>query len=93
MDSSDILIPAYLVILPALAVFGFHRAQMIYLYYKYRHRKPRAAGTFAELPAVTVQLPLFNEMYVAERLLDAVAMIRLSTNTSSVDGRRRLDDS
>ena len=68
--------PVYLVILLALAVFGFHRSHLVYLYYKHRDKKPRAAGTFADLPAVTVQLPLFNEMYVAERLLDAVALIR-----------------
>ena len=65
MEPSDIIIPAYLVILFALAIFGLHRSHLVYLYYRHRHRKPRAAGTFADLPAVTVQLPLFNEMYVA----------------------------
>jgi cellulose synthase/poly-beta-1,6-N-acetylglucosamine synthase-like glycosyltransferase len=30
-------------------------------------------SNFDELPAVTIQLPIFNEMYVVERLLDAVA--------------------
>ena len=82
--------PVYLVILLALAVFGFHRSHLVYLYYKHRDKKPRAAGTFADLPAVTVQLPLFNEMYVAERLLDAVALIRYPRDRYQV---QVLDDS
>jgi cellulose synthase/poly-beta-1,6-N-acetylglucosamine synthase-like glycosyltransferase len=84
------VIPVYLVILLALAVFGFHRSHLVYLYFKYRDRKPKAAGTFADLPAVTVQLPLFNEMYVAERLLDAVALIRYPRDRYQV---QVLDDS
>src|SRR3954470_17874072 len=84
------LTPIYLVILLALAVFGFHRSHLVYLYFKYRDRKPKAAGTFADLPAVTVQLPLFNEMYVAERLLDAVALIRYPRDRFQI---QVLDDS
>jgi cellulose synthase/poly-beta-1,6-N-acetylglucosamine synthase-like glycosyltransferase len=84
------VIPVYLVILLALAVFGFHRSHLVYLYYKHKDRKPKAAGTFADLPAVTVQLPLFNEMYVAERLLDAVALIRYPRDRYQI---QVLDDS
>src|SRR4051812_27267288 len=82
--------PVYLVILLALAVFGFHRSHLVYLYYKYRDRKPRAAGTFADLPAVTVQLPLYNEMYGAERLLDSVALMRYPRDRFQI---QVLDDS
>jgi cellulose synthase/poly-beta-1,6-N-acetylglucosamine synthase-like glycosyltransferase len=82
--------PVYLILLLALAVFGFHRSHLVYLYYKHRDRRPKAAGTFADLPAVTVQLPLFNEMYVAERLLDAVALIRYPRDRYQV---QVLDDS
>jgi cellulose synthase/poly-beta-1,6-N-acetylglucosamine synthase-like glycosyltransferase len=80
----------YLVILIPLAVYGFHRSQLVWLYYKNRDRRPRAAGTFAELPAVTVQLPLFNEMYVAERLLEAVAHVRYPRDRFQI---QVLDDS
>lgn len=86
----SLAIPVYLVILLALAVFGFHRSQLVYLYYKHRSRQPRAAGTFTDLPAVTVQLPLYNEMYVAERLLDAVALIRYPRDRYQI---QVLDDS
>ena len=65
-------------------------SSLVWLYYRNRHRRPRPPGTFAELPAVTVQLPLFNEMYVVERLLDAVAGIRYPRDRFQI---QVLDDS
>src|ERR1700690_1887278 len=71
------LIAAYLAVLLTLALYGFHRSTLVYLYYKHKRNRPKPFGRFldSDLPAVTVQLPLFNEMYVAQRLLDAVAQI------------------
>jgi cellulose synthase/poly-beta-1,6-N-acetylglucosamine synthase-like glycosyltransferase len=69
------LIAAYLVVLVTLALYGFHRSTLVYLYYRYKHNRPQPKATFTDLPSVTVQLPLFNEMYVATRLLEAVAKI------------------
>ena len=76
MGIAGLVVGTYLVILLALAFYGFHRSSLVFLYYRNRHKAPRPIGTFSDLPAVTVQLPLFNEMYVVERLLDAVAEIR-----------------
>src|SRR5262245_13745100 len=90
MEIASSLIGFYLVVLLVLAVYGFHRSHLVHLYYKYRDRKPKAAGAYAELPAVTVQLPLFNEMYVARRLLDAVAAIRYPRDRFQI---QVLDDS
>jgi cellulose synthase/poly-beta-1,6-N-acetylglucosamine synthase-like glycosyltransferase len=42
---------------------------------KNRDRVPAPVPPPATLPAVTVQLPIFNEMYVADRLINAVAEI------------------
>jgi cellulose synthase/poly-beta-1,6-N-acetylglucosamine synthase-like glycosyltransferase len=72
-----LLIGFYLFVLLCLAVYGFHRSTLIWLFYKYKARQPKPVRYFAEdeLPRVTVQLPLFNEMYVIERLLDAVAKL------------------
>jgi cellulose synthase/poly-beta-1,6-N-acetylglucosamine synthase-like glycosyltransferase len=70
-----VLTVSYLVILLSLAVYGFHRSTLVYFYYKYKDRQPKPGKKFDQLPHVTVQLPLFNEMYVAPRLLDAVAQI------------------
>lgn len=69
------IITLYLLVLSILAVYGFHRAQLLYLYWKYRNRALKPQGTFADLPQVTVQLPMYNEMYVAERLLEGVTRI------------------
>lgn len=70
-----LVIVLYLAVLGVLAVYGFHRAQLLYLYWKHRHDAPKPMGRFEELPVVTVQLPMFNEMYVAERLIESVAAI------------------
>jgi len=90
MDSSTALTALYLIILVALAVYGFHRSSLVFLYYRHRDKRPVERGQFSELPAVTVQLPLFNEMYVVERLLDAVAAIRYPRDRFQI---QVLDDS
>src|SRR5581483_6604059 len=71
-----LLIP-YFVVLIILASYGIHRYVLVYLYYK--HRKNRAdepERRFAELPRVTVQLPIFNEQFVIDRLGDAVCTLQ-----------------
>src|SRR5436190_966659 len=61
----------YFVVLGVLCLYGFHRYLMVYLYYRHAKRDPKIDKTFDPLPPVTVQLPIYNEMYVAERLIDA----------------------
>ena len=63
----------YLSVLVGLSAYGVHRYFIIYLFLKNRKRAPVPAGRFKELPPVTVQLPIFNEVYVAERLLRSVS--------------------
>ena len=90
MEISSLVIGTYLAVLLVLAFYGFHRTALVSMYYRNRHRKPKPTGRFSELPAVTVQLPLFNEMYVVERLLDAVANIRYPRDRFQI---QILDDS
>ena len=68
------LLMTYFAVLLTLAIFGMHRYWMVFLYYRYRHRQPQShvQGQFKDLPKVTVQLPVYNELYVVERLIDAV---------------------
>jgi cellulose synthase/poly-beta-1,6-N-acetylglucosamine synthase-like glycosyltransferase len=80
----------YFAILIALSCYGLHRYWMIFLYYKYRQKTPEPAGQFAQLPPVTVQLPLYNEMYVADRLLDSIAALEYPQDKLEV---QVLDDS
>lgn len=65
----------YLLVLSILGVYGFHRGHLLYLYWRHRKSAPKPMKHFEELPVVTVQLPMFNEMYVAERLLEGVSKI------------------
>ena len=90
MTISGLVVGTYLAVLLVLAMYGFHRSSLVWLYYRNRHKRPRPLGQFAELPAVTVQLPLFNEMYVVERLLESVAGIRYPRDRFQI---QVLDDS
>ncbi|HXF41114.1 MAG TPA: glycosyltransferase [Blastocatellia bacterium] len=67
----------YFGILGLLSVYGVYRYRLVYLFLRYQKHKPQPKARFApgRLPRVTVQLPLFNEMYVAERLIDAVVKL------------------
>jgi cellulose synthase/poly-beta-1,6-N-acetylglucosamine synthase-like glycosyltransferase len=70
-----LLIP-YFIVLIILAAYGAHRYWLVYLYYKNKKNKTTDPGAFfAELPRITVQLPIFNEQYVVDRLLDAVCKL------------------
>jgi len=55
-----------------LALFGIHKYFLLYLYWKYKKRPLFKPGKFESLPRVTVQLPIYNEKYVIERLIAAV---------------------
>ncbi len=70
------LLGLYFLTLVILAVFGLHRYIMVFLYFRHRDRRALPAAVPKELPRVTVQLPLYNEMYVVDRLLDSVTQIR-----------------
>ncbi len=66
---------AYYVVLGLLAMYGAHRVLMVRLYYRHRCDVPRPAGSLFPLPRVTIQLPLYNEVYVVKRLIEAVAAL------------------
>jgi cellulose synthase/poly-beta-1,6-N-acetylglucosamine synthase-like glycosyltransferase len=73
--AETLTLATYFFVLVILAVYGWHRYYLVYLYMKNKDRRPVPAGTLASLPIVTVQLPIYNEMYVADRLIDAVCRI------------------
>ena len=75
MTTGETLVLAtYFFVLVILAVYGWHRYFLVYLYMKNKDRQPLPMG-MASLPKVTVQLPIYNEMYVADRLIDAVCRL------------------
>ena len=95
-----LLFPYFLVMI-VLALYGIHRYTMCYHYFKYRKRhNPEPPSRFAELPRVTVQLPIFNEQFVIDRLIEAVCAMEYpnekleiqvlddSTDETTASGRR-----
>ncbi len=73
MTSTETLIlVSYFFVLSILAIYGWHRYYLVYLYMKNKDKAPMPPPPLTELPPVTVQLPIFNEMYVADRLIGAV---------------------
>jgi cellulose synthase/poly-beta-1,6-N-acetylglucosamine synthase-like glycosyltransferase len=69
------LIP-YFAVMIVLALYGIHRYTLCYQYFKYRRNyNPNPPCHFDELPAVTVQLPIFNEQFVIDRLIEAVCSL------------------
>jgi cellulose synthase/poly-beta-1,6-N-acetylglucosamine synthase-like glycosyltransferase len=81
---------AYFFVLIILAVYGWHRYYLVYLYLSHRDKEPKPAGTLDPLPVVTIQLPLYNEMYVADRLIESVCRIEYPRDRLEI---QVLDDS
>jgi cellulose synthase/poly-beta-1,6-N-acetylglucosamine synthase-like glycosyltransferase len=70
-----LLIP-YFAILLVLSVYGLHRYETVRRYIKYgRHLPSKAPNKFGQLPGVTVQLPIYNERFVIERLLEETSQL------------------
>jgi cellulose synthase/poly-beta-1,6-N-acetylglucosamine synthase-like glycosyltransferase len=61
---------AYLAVLTVVAFYGLHRYALMYLYYKHRDKVPCLQACFREWPRVTVQLPMYNERFVARRVIE-----------------------
>src|SRR6059036_1954853 len=91
---------AYFFVLIVLAIYGWHRYYLVYLYMSNRGKEPRQGPPLDPLPVVTIQLPLYNEMYVADRLIDAVCridypreLLEIQVLDDSVDETRSIAES
>ena len=85
-----LLIP-YFFVLVILASYGLHRYWLVYTYFK--HRKNRLgdpARRFEQLPRVTIQLPIYNERYVVERLVESACRVNYPRELLDI---QLLDDS
>ncbi|MEE8329314.1 MAG: cellulose synthase family protein [Thermodesulfovibrionia bacterium] len=80
----------YFFVLFAVFVYASHRYYMIYLYYKHQKNKPVLMGKLESLPVVTIQVPIYNEMYVVKRLILAVCNINYPKELMEI---QVLDDS
>jgi cellulose synthase/poly-beta-1,6-N-acetylglucosamine synthase-like glycosyltransferase len=69
------ILAAYFFVLSILAFYGWHRYLLVYWYKRYADHVPGPRPPLAPLPMVTIQLPIYNEMYVVDRLVDAVCRL------------------
>jgi len=84
-----IVIP-YFLVLGVLAAYGFHRYWLVYCYSKHRANVPGKPAEMANWPKVTIQLPIYNERYVVERLVEAISRLDYPSDLLEV---QLLDDS
>jgi cellulose synthase/poly-beta-1,6-N-acetylglucosamine synthase-like glycosyltransferase len=70
-----LILIGYFFVLSVLLVYGWHRYYLLYEYTKHRDKKPGPPPEIDEWPVVTIQLPIYNEMYVVDRLIDAVCRL------------------
>jgi len=74
LDSFDfaVMLPYFFVMI-ILAAYGIHRYALVYNFFKNRKRVAGPPPEISTWPRVTVQLPIYNERYVIERLIEAAA--------------------
>jgi cellulose synthase/poly-beta-1,6-N-acetylglucosamine synthase-like glycosyltransferase len=68
----------YFTAMAAVTIYCLLQFHLLYLYKKYHRENPQInyrqyEADDSSVPFVTVQLPMYNEMYVAERIIDCVA--------------------
>ncbi len=86
-----LLLTPYFLVMIVLSIYGLHRYKLVWQYYRHRknatHEPPRH---FDELPRITVQLPIFNEQFVIDRLIDSVCSLEYPRDRLEI---QVLDDS
>ncbi|MBT9310579.1 glycosyltransferase [Leptothoe kymatousa] len=92
MPLSTMVTNAYDLLLCIIGLYSCHRLLIIWRFYHHRHRTPQPQRYFSDvdLPTITVQLPIFNEINVVKRLLTAVAQLNYPQDKLEV---QVLDDS
>jgi Glycosyltransferases, probably involved in cell wall biogenesis len=65
----------YLTAFVFLCLFGLYRYHLAYVFNKHKNKIPKPKSRFTQLPVVTIQLPIYNEMYVVKRLISSVCEI------------------
>src|SRR4051794_1901915 len=74
MTWPESILGAYLSVLGLLSLNGLHRLWMLWAWWRYRAPTPPPFPS--DPPMVTVQLPVFNERYVVQRLVRACGQLR-----------------
>lgn len=80
----------YALSIGVLVFFSFHRLYLVALYFLYKNKIPHPSGSFTVLPRVTIQLPIYNEGTIVERLLEHTLRLRYPRDLLEI---QVLDDS
>jgi cellulose synthase/poly-beta-1,6-N-acetylglucosamine synthase-like glycosyltransferase len=72
---SNVVFFLYVFVFGMVCIYGLHRYQLVYLYYKHRRHKAKVTTRFERLPRVTIQLPMYNERYVARRIIELACQV------------------
>jgi cellulose synthase/poly-beta-1,6-N-acetylglucosamine synthase-like glycosyltransferase len=86
---TDLVLYLYFFSLLILFTFGAHGFVMVYHYLR-NHSREAALSVLGQEPVVTVQLPVYNEYYVAERIIEAVCSLEYPKDKLEI---QVLDDS
>jgi len=89
MSLAEVVLVLYLGVLGILSLNGMHRAWMVAVWLA-RRGAVLAPPALDRVPRVTVQLPLYNERYVVERVVFACARLRWPADRMQI---QILDDS
>jgi cellulose synthase/poly-beta-1,6-N-acetylglucosamine synthase-like glycosyltransferase/Leucine-rich repeat (LRR) protein len=67
----------YVIAVSSIGFYGLHRYWLTWrlLRDSQARKSPEPAGQFSDLPRVTVQLPMYNERHVAQRIIEAVCAL------------------
>jgi len=81
---------AYVILVLLIGVYGLHRYFLVFHYQKHRKDLPRPKSRFKSMPKVTVQLPVYNEGAVVERIIDSACCLEYEEGKLQI---QVLDDS
>ncbi len=87
---TEVLFIFYSAALLFLILYGIIQIHLVYQYLRYRKRPKDDCPPLTHFPFVTVQLPVYNESLVIERLINAVAQLDYPRDSFEV---QVLDDS
>lgn len=78
------ILATHFILLFILCCFGMHRLSMVLRWFFYKNCVPLVENRFLSLPKITVQIPLYNECFVAERIINACAALNYPRNCLQV---------
>lgn len=85
-----ILFGIYFSILISISLLIIYKIKLLLCYLIFKNRHPKPLKRFDDIPFVTIQLPLFNEANVVERLLESVVSVNFPKEKFEI---QVLDDS